>query len=186
MKKILLFAAVLFTWAAVSAQPNVGNEINYYGVDFSRTKVFGARESGWEFKTAFASINTLVITEWPKYNPGRWLGKNIVARDITPTSLANNAIEPGNVETFSSNYGLNDDDIAEMVAGYEIKETSGTGLVIVGTLLDKSIVAGGFVVVYFDVATRKLLYCMPITGKSGGLGLRNYWAGALYNALRKG
>ena len=184
MKKLFAIAVAMLALTAVSAQSPVGRNVNYYGVDFSKTKVFAAAEPGYEFKGAFIRINSLVISEWAKYNPGYFLRKRIDVRDISPTAARNEQIDPSEIETYSSSYAINDDDIAEMVLGYDIAEEEGTGLVIIGTLLDKSLVTGNFVVVYFDIASREVLDCRPIVGRAGGFGLRNYWARALYNALK--
>ncbi len=184
MKKILAIAVALLTLTTVSAQKTVERNVNYYGVDFSKTKVFAAAETGYEFKTAFIRINSLVISEWAKYNPGYFLRKRIEVRDISPTAARNEEIDPSEINIHSSGYAVNDDDIAEMVLGYDIAEEEGTGLVIVGTLLDKSLAAGNFVVVYFDIASREVLACTPISGRARGFGLRNHWAGALYSALK--
>jgi hypothetical protein len=186
MKKIILLAVALFASMALLAQSGARNQVNYYGVDFSRAKAFGASESGWEFKNAFIKINLLVINEWSKYDPGRLLGCEIVLRDIAPTAHANDEIDPEEVITTSSRFGINDEDIDEMVRGYELDESAGTGLVIVGVVCDKTLPAAGFVVVYFDIATREVLSTRSISGSARGFGLRNYWAGALYNALRRG
>lgn len=188
MKKLFIAATILFActaaWTSASAQHNVDREVNYYGVDFSKAKTFGAQETGEEFKAAFGGINYLVIYEWSKYNPGRFLHKKIVVRDVEVAQAWNDAIDPENIAMFSPNYALTDGDIAEMVESYEIAETEGTGLIILGELLNKPDNAGSFVFVYFDIATRKVLYSQHIVGGAGGFGLRNYWARALYNALR--
>ncbi len=184
MKKIFVLAAALFACATLSAQSEVGNNVNYYGVDFSKTKVFAAAESGLQFKDAFIRINTLVISEWPKYDPGKFLSKNIVVRDISATARLNDGIDPSEVKTTSSDYFISKDEVADMVRRYELQEEEGTGLVIIGELLDKSTYMGTFIVIYFDIATREVLHGQGMMGKARGFGLRNYWAGSLYDALR--
>lgn len=56
MKKLFIAATILFActaaWTSASAQHNVDREVNYYGVDFSKAKTFGAQETGEEFKAA--------------------------------------------------------------------------------------------------------------------------------------
>jgi len=37
----------------------------------------------------------------------------------------------------------------------------------------------------FDIATRKILSKREVSGKAGGFGLRNYWAGSVYNIIKK-
>lgn len=184
MKNLFALAAAMFVCTTLAAQPNVGEDVNYYGVDFSKTKTFGAAENGSQFKDAFGRINLLVISEWPKYDPGKFLHKNVAVRDIAPTTAVNNQIDPSGIATSASGYRLSEGDIADMVRGYMLKEREGTGLVIIGELFEKPTVLGGFYVVYFDVASREVLSFRQIIGKAGGFGLRNYWAGALLNALK--
>jgi hypothetical protein len=178
------FVAAMLACATVSAQSNVGSNVNYYGVDFSKTKVFGAAETGWEFKEAFNKINTLVIAEWTKYDPGKFLYKNIIVRDIAPTAALNGEIDPSEIETIRSDYYISKEEVAEMVRRYELQEKEGTGLVIIGEILDKTTYMGTFVVVYFDIASREVLHGEGMAGKARGFGLRNYWAGSLLDAMR--
>lgn len=184
MKKLTTAVIAIFACVTLSAQTDIGNDVNYYGVDFSKTKVFGATETGLQFKDAFGKINSLVIAEWPKYNLGKFLLKNIIIKDISATTLLNSNIDPSEVISTSSEYFISKDEIADMVRSYELKEKEGTGLVIIGELLDKSTYAGVFIVVYFDIASREVLHGQGIAGKARGFGLRNYWAGALHDALK--
>ncbi len=183
-KLIIAIAITIFGCATLSAQPGIESDVNYYGVDFSRTKVFGAAETGAQFKDAFGRINSLVIAEWPKYDPGKFLLKNIVVRNISATTRLNSEIDPSEVVTTSPEYFISKDEVAEMVRRYELRESEGTGLVIIGELLDKSTYNGVFIVVYFDIASREVLHGQGIAGKARGFGLRNYWAGALLDALK--
>lgn len=183
MKKILAIAVALLTLTTVSAQKTVERNVNYYGVDFSKTKVFGADETGYEFKAAFDRINYLVIHEWSKYDPERFLRKRIVTTDISVAQLGNDAIDPFEIKTTSSRYSLTEEDFAEMVSVYNIAEEEGTGLVIVGGFLNKMAETGTFYIVYFDIASREVLQTERLLGRAKGFGLRNHWAGALYSAL---
>ena len=184
MKNIIAIVATLLACAPLSAQSNVGNDVNYYGVDFSKTKVFGAAETGLQFKDAFGKINSLVIAEWPKYDPGKFLSKNIPIRDISATTSLNNLIDPSVVISTTSECFISKEEVADMVRRYDLQEKEGTGLVIIGELLDKSTYMGTFIVVYFDIASREVLHGQGMVGKARGFGLRNYWAGALYDALK--
>ena len=47
--------------------------LNFYGVDYSAAKVFGAAETPAEFKVAFDRINQLFITETKKYDVSKKL-----------------------------------------------------------------------------------------------------------------
>jgi hypothetical protein len=185
MKKLLALVAATFAFTTLSAQTGVGTTVNYYGIDFSRTGVFGAAETGYQFKEAFGRINALIIAEWPKYNLEKFLHKDIAVMNISTTELLNNEIDPLEVAVSSPDYYISKDEIADMVRQYEIQEEDGTGLVIIGELLDKTTYNGVFVVIYFDIATREVLHGEGMVGQAGGFGLRNYWAGALLDALKR-
>lgn len=182
MKKLLFSLASACLFTAAWAQVPQGT-VNYYGVDFSKTKAFGAYDTGAEFKAVFGRINTLTINEWDKYNPGQFIDRPIAVKDITATALLNNQIDTMAVIAYSEST-FTTEEIADMVRRYELKETTGMGLVIIGDLLNKSTGRGTFVVVCFDIATRKVLYSQSAVGKAKGFGLRNYWAGALHSALK--
>ena len=186
MKRISALVVALMACATLSAQPaQPGNtDVIYYGVDFSKTRVFAASETGSDFKDAFARINSLVIGEWAKYAPDQFFPVNIVASDISPTVRLNDAIDPLAIVSHSSAHTISTAEIADMLGRYKLDQTIGTGLVIIGESLNKSTNMGTFYVVIFDIATREYLQGWEITGKARGFGLRNYWAGALYAALR--
>ena len=56
---------------------------------------------------------------------------------------------------------------------------------LIATTLDKGNGIGYYTAVLFDPATQEVILQMDMTGKPGGFGLRNYWAGSVYNALKK-
>jgi len=181
MKKLFALAVATLAAATLSAQSGA---VNYYGIDFSRTRAFGAAEAGFQFKDAFTKINSLVIAEWGKYAPSKFLDMEVAVRDISPTTRANNTVDVMKIDTDLFNYSLSEEAVAEMVAAYDIAESAGTGFVIVAELLDKSTTTGSYRLVWFDVASREVIKSVPVSGRAQGFGLRNYWAGSLHNALR--
>ena len=76
------------------------------------------------------------------------------------------------------------DDIREMVKNYELPHTNGTGVVFIAQTLDKRKAEATYAVVFFDVATRRLISLDIMSGKAGGAGLRNYWANSVYDVLK--
>ena len=44
---------------------------------------------------------------------------------------------------------------------------------------------GSLYIVFFDIATKKVLLFDKAIGKPSGIGFRNYWAGAIANVLKK-
>ena len=64
-------------------------------------------------------------------------------------------------------------------------EQANEALVLIATTLDKGNGIGYYTAVLFDPATQEVILQMDMAGKPGGFGLRNYWAGSVYNALKK-
>ena len=200
MKRITLLTIALLALTTLSAQPGVPNEVIYYGVDFSAVKIYGASRSGERFVRAFGEINDLVIADWDDYKFERRLRKRIVDSDISVTRAVNDLIDPESLGTESTENPLSDDQIAAMVRRYEIDETEGTGLVLIGEILNEwtnpliinnsvSIInddRGTFTLVYFDIATRRVLFHKSATGTAElSFRLPNYWAWSIRHMLRK-
>ena len=55
----------------------------------------------------------------------------------------------------------------------------------IAKLLNKASSSGTYYLVYFDVATRLLLYQMEAVTEAGGFGLRNYWANTIHQICKK-
>lgn len=187
MKKLFLLSACILAFATAFSQNPVSEieTVNFYGVDFSQAKAFGVTETGHSFAQTFGRINTLILKEWDKYNPGKYLWKNIALTDLSAVTAANENIDPNEVVILSSGYKLSDGQIEAAVRGYELQESEGVGLVIICEKLDKSALRGSYAVVFFDIATRDIIYTQFGKGKPSGMGLRNYWAGSLYSMLKK-
>ena len=56
---------------------------------------------------------------------------------------------------------------------------------LIATTLDKGNGIGYYTAVLSEPATQEVILQMDMAGKPGGFGLRNYWAGSVYNALKK-
>ncbi|MPN27834.1 hypothetical protein SDC9_175268 [bioreactor metagenome] len=51
-------------------------------------------------------------------------------------------------------------------------------------MLDRQDAMGRFVLVCFNVKTKRILFTERVQGKSGGFGLRNYWVAPLANIMK--
>ena len=72
--------------------------------------------------------------------------------------------------------------IEEIIKAYPSNQ--GNMLLIVATELNKLNGYGSFVAVVFNGETKEIISSKKISGKPSGFGLRNYWAGSLYNSLK--
>ncbi len=186
MKKLQLLLLFVTCWLGVSAQNDLisSTSIDYYGVDFSRAKVFGAKETPEALKMAFNQINDLVVGEYAKYDIGKFFKKSSVELVIDPTLESNKAIDVENIKAPNSSYSLSAAQIEELVSGYNLTPKNELGLVIICELLDKYELKGTYSVVFFNTKSREILAIYALTGKPKGFGLRNFWAGSLYDMMK--
>ncbi|MCC8036418.1 MAG: hypothetical protein LIO77_10950 [Rikenellaceae bacterium] len=155
---------------------------NYYGIDFSHTKVFGASETDTQFRNAFTNINILVIEEGKKYNLANAFGKNFPIQNFETAN--SRVILNQDLRTSDKTYRIGDDQLGEILSAYGGND-QGVGLLIICQLLNKQDNQGVWKVVLFDIPTKEIIYTKDVSGKAGGFGLRNFWAGSLYQVLKK-
>ncbi len=188
MKKAFAIAAVIGSCISVFGL-NAQNEktflddyesVNFYGVDFSLTKVIGASESSYEFLAAFEKIDSLIVTEPEKYVDGiaKRLNKDISYVNIAPTLAHIKDIDPDELKVEATPAPLDNKDIEFALLDLDYPKATGLGLVVFAEYLDKTRPEGKFNYVFFDLETRKIVAVLSYTAKPIGLGLRNYWAGA--------
>lgn len=162
------------------------SSVTFYGIDFTRAKVYGAKEGAIQFKYTFDDINKLFITQPKKYDIGKRLGTDVEVTSLEAVNDANKTINTDELITTNSGYTLNEEQIAEVIKALPIlSQEEKTGLIMVAMLLNKPEQRATYQIVFFNTKTREILYSAPTNGKARGFGLRNYWAGSVYNALKK-
>lgn len=160
--------------------------ISFYGVDFSQGKVYGATDEADKLKKAYEEINNLFVTEASKYNVEELTGKKVNNINVKAVSSSNSGIPADNVKTTNSGFSINDQNVATALRNLKIDSgDSGTGFVIVVHQLNKSTQVGTFQMVFFDIKSRNIVSSFKLTGAASGFGLRNYWAGSVYDAMKK-
>ena len=170
MKKLLSIALCLIAVSGFAQKGKTKMAADFYGVDYSCVSVVGANEQPAEFIKAFEAINRLFLSEPKKYDVAGFTGIDILSTNV---EQANEALG-----------GL----AAEQFTPRSTKADNGSGnkgLVLIATTLDKGNGIGYYTAVLFDPATQEVILQMDMAGKPGGFGLRNYWAGSVYNALKK-
>lgn len=188
MKKILFFlflASSMFAFGQNSTALNEINTIRFYGVDYSLARVYGAAESPTQFRNVFAEINELFITQPKKFDVSKFTGKQVEAVSLVAVNQVNNKINLHDLETTNSAYTLDATQITQAIQKLPVAKEPGTGVVLVAKLLSKADNNGSYQLVYFNIATKEIIDSFPINGKAAGFGLRNFWAGSVYKALKK-
>ncbi|MCX6282110.1 MAG: hypothetical protein NTU51_09105 [Bacteroidetes bacterium] len=166
--------------------------VTWLGIDYSHVKLVGEYT---QFKDAgpigpaeirdkyFPGWNSLVLTEASKYDIKGMFMLSALTPDISMVTILNSAtdadkIKDGTVNKFSCR------DITKFVGSYPLKGNEGLGIVIIADLLDKGSETAAYFVVVFNLNTRDVLLCENVIEKAGGIGMRNYWAGSLYNLVK--
>ena len=176
MKKLLSIALCLIAVGGFAQKGKTKMAADFYGVDYSCVSVIGANEQPAEFIKAFEAINRLFLSEPKKYDVAGFTGIDILS---TSVEQANEALGGLAAEQFMPR--STKADIAAQLPGILARYNNGSGnkgLVLIAMTLDKGNGIGYY-------ATQEVLLQMDMAGKPGGFGLRNYWAGSVYNALKK-
>ena len=191
MKKILFslaIAAICFSAAAqkkTSPLAGLGSMI-FYGIDFSKGRVYGATDEPEKLRKAFGDINMLFITEPAKYNVAKFVGKPMNDIRVDAVTNMNDTVPLDSIKTIVKGHTISDSTIAQTVRDLGIVSYNhGMGLVIIMETLDKPAELGTFVFVLFDIDTRKVISHWKLSGTPAGFGVRNYWAHSVYEALEK-
>lgn len=183
MKRLLTAVCCLIAAAGFAQKGKSVVAADFYGVDFSCVSVIGAAEEPGAFIQAFKGINQLFLSEPKKYDVGGFTAIDILSTNI---ETANESLGGLAAEQFTPRREAIDwqTQLPGIIARYN-NDSGNMGLLLIADTLDKGNGSGQYIAVLFDPATGEILRQSYMTGKPGGFGLRNFWAGSLYNALRK-
>lgn len=191
MKKILFSLALAVICFSAAAQkkssPLAGlGSMTFYGIDFSKGRVYGAADEPEKLRKAFGDINMLFIMEPEKYDVAKFVGKPMNDIRIDAVTNMNDTIPLDSIKTVVKGHTIGDSAIVQTVKDLCIVSYNhGMGLVMIMETLDKPAELGTFVFVLFDIDTRNVISHWKLSGEPGGFGLRNYWAHSVYEALEK-
>ncbi len=178
MKRLILLALCAFGFLSLNAQ----DRYFVYGVDYSVAKVYGAEESASDFKDAFIGINKLLVDEAKKYDFSKVVGTRVFVK-VDPMIRKLSNIRFSNL--ISGNPYYDNINYSSIINRYKLAETKGVGVVMIAKILNKKDNEGVYQLILFDIASRKILAQKEVKGKPKGFGLRNFWAGSVYDAIKK-
>lgn len=182
MKRMLFVMCLLLgRWGGIAAEAR--DTVYVYGVDYSQVRVLGTDESETRFVQAFLEINDLFLNQPEKYDCGRMIRGSAIVVDVEPVCRRIASADYSDLRPRRRGETPAIDEAA-VVAGYDLAETHGVGIVFIAEVLDKGKGIGIYRVVRFDTATRKVIDSRRVETKAGGFGLRNYWANTVYLAIR--
>jgi hypothetical protein len=190
--KTILTALTLLGVSAPRAVDAQENGLAWCGLDYSKVKMIGTADFNQPsqiFPGMLVAWNHLFLKEMlPKLES---MAKS-VKTDVTAVHDANEKAnekqierEDGTREEKVVPTHLTESDISKMVRAYKLKEDQGLGLVFIMDRLVKLQETGCMHVVFFDIASRKVIRSQRMCEKAGGFGFRNYWFNPVKEAVKK-
>lgn len=200
MKTLLLIACTALSLNLVS-QNTVkdlfqAKEIVWYGLSFTEAKMVGSFDQAMgaapatasEIKNKWMSAwNGLIIAEPQNYKLKEAFDKESVYYDIGPVEKANQSVKTGDLMSANS-FSFADPQksiknaIAKMNGG---EKNVGLGATFVVESFNKTLDEATVYAVVFDIKTKSILVSEKIVGKPTGIGLRNFWAGAMKQVIKQ-
>ncbi|MFT3909612.1 MAG: hypothetical protein QM737_09320 [Ferruginibacter sp.] len=169
-------------------------EITWLGIDFSQLKYIGTASQFGEAGEItnqslrdkyFPAWNNLFINEQKKYNVAKVVHRTEVKYALDVTEKTNSGLKGDFFTNSPDDYGKMDEaKLESLVKGYNFQGKTGIGLIFFADGMSKGKEEGSAWVAYVDMKGKKVLMSKHLTGKVGGIGLKNYWAKAFYNILK--
>ncbi len=168
---------------------NADTPLTYLGIDFSNARIIGETSNqAWEIRDKFfASINGVVVNEPKKYDMQKTFQKGYVNFNLDPVMSVNSKAPLEGLMTMNSSDDsrINNKVIADMAREYKLDGKKGVGLVIIMETMNKIQNRASMHFTFVDLASGKVLFTEKVSGKPKGFGFRNFWAGAVHDALQQ-
>ena len=190
MKKVLLTLLVGMCCLMGNAQnkfnlQDVKSVVNF-GVDYSLAKVYGGKDSGYQYWITFADLNELFISKSKTFDIGKRLGIPVEVVSLQAVNEVNKKINPENILTTDANYLPSEGQITEAVRKLPIlSQEEKYGIVMICVMMNKEEDRGTYQFVVFNTKTREIVEQWTNSGKALGIGLKNYWSLSILNAIKK-
>lgn len=190
MKKSLLFIYALICCMWVNAQnkfnlTEVKSLVNY-GVDYSLAKVYGGKDTGYDYWITFDEINEYFISKSKTFDIGKRLGIPVEVVSLQAVNEVNKKINPDQILTTDANYLPTETQISEAIRKLPIlSQEEKYGIVMLCLFMNKEEDRATYQFVVFNTKTRKIIEQWTNTGKALGIGLKNYWSYSVHNAIKK-
>lgn len=190
MKKRFTFLFILSAVVSLNAQDakTVFNteKIVFYGLDFTKAKFAIPDAKPDEIKdTYFSAWNTTVFSDNGRFPKESAFGKVTVYGDPTVVEKRNATVNANNISS-PYNAPLSKAEIESIINEYKDgRKTEGLGVVFIVEYFSKKEKRGVADVVFFDIATRKVLLAKRMNGEPRGGGLNSYWMGVIQQMFEK-
>ncbi len=197
MKKIILFALLIAGVSVTKAQDAkkvfTTTDIVWYGMDFTKAKFVGGFDqiqgagavTGTDMRNRWVpGWNTLMLNEPQNFDLRKTFRKDNIYNDINSVTDLNSKLDADKCMTYNEGK-IEKNEIDGMVKKYTGDKKEGVGLVFIIENFNKGTQTANVYVTFFDIGTKKVLLCEKIDGKAVGIGMRNYWAGAIKSVLKQ-
>ncbi|NJM24964.1 MAG: hypothetical protein HC859_05085 [Bacteroidia bacterium] len=131
--------------------------------------------------------NDLIINEPDKYDVAGAIAKKEVINAIEVTKNMNANVDP--TELFSEKSAdflhLKPADVESIIGNYDFANLSGIGLMFVVESFNKINEQASVYVAFIDLSSGQIIFTERVQAAPRGFGMRNYWAGAIFEMLSK-
>lgn len=195
LKQLCFIITFFFGFIAVATAQSIADifstskvPITYIGLDFSKVKLVGSE--GFSDPIAiqaeyFDKWNNLILEEGEKFDLKAIFVKQTVDFDLTPIQALNGEIDAANLVIDKSATALTPEQLQEAAGRYDFKDFANKiAIVFIVESFDKVAELGTFHLTFVNTTNNQIIWTQKVTGKPKGFGLRNYWAGAFYDALQ--
>ncbi|MEP2771344.1 MAG: hypothetical protein ABJH05_04300 [Fulvivirga sp.] len=187
-KVILLFTLFLFNAEIFAQEEKVYEADNFVwcGLDYSNVRCIGP--AGFNDPEAikdkyFDAWNQLVLNEASKYDLEEAYDKSQTV-DLSVVNRRNDLPVVGEF-VINEPYAFDGDQLKKIISDYNLKsQKEGIGLVYVVEALNKTTERAAIHTVFFDIATKEILWSRKFIAAAGGFGFRNYWARPIYEVIK--
>jgi hypothetical protein len=170
-------------------EPNT--TITWLGLDMTGAIFIGDREkwgSQSDIQNTIKSWNDLFLREKDKFNvTGMLKKKTPVEYKLDVTQNHNAELDISNIlsEKSADHIHLRKDGVEQIAAAYNYDGLTGIGLMFNVESFNKTNNEGSLWVTFVNMATGEVLLTERMTAAPRGAGVRNYWAGAVFEIMEQ-
>lgn len=193
-----LIAALFIAMSGVDLQAQSVNDIfdpnttiTWLGLDMTGAIFIGDREkwgSQSDIQNTIKSWNDLLEREKDKFNVTAMLKKKTpVTLRLDITRNHNSELDISNIlsEKSADHIHLRKDGVEQIAAAYNYEGATGIGLMFNVESFNKTNNEGSLWVTFVNMATGEVLLSERMTAAPRGAGVRNYWAGAVFEIMEQ-
>ena len=164
-------------------------KIVFLGLDFTQAKFIGEEgfKDPYKLKTYYLSNwNALLEEEYAKYNlPLNSLKARHYETNTSDLMVLNDEIEDIEDAIINGSHYIDDKDVQKSVRKYKLSDNKGIGVSFVVESFNSSLEKAIIWVTFVNMSNGTLLYTERMEGKAEGFGLRNFWAGSIYDIIEQ-